>query len=274
MAGSGTQVTYEHVVVVGAGVAGWCAAAAVAPHCRRLTVVDRSGGTSHAADTVDLPARVQRALLALHDGLAPLRTRPRPTAARRGTVGALCAEVSVLPHVELRLAADALWLTGDPAVRSVEVMTASGMERLRADLVVDAGGRASRLPTWLAQLGHAQPPVETRPCRHGSAAPGDDGEHPTAHRRLRYDRLCSVPANVVAVGDAIVTLPGHHAVGIAVAGLHATALHRHLARGPLDPSCWFATAHRIGDAAWRRSDTSSPFRLPVLRGLGRGAAAT
>lgn len=54
---------------------------------------------------------------------------------------------------------------GIPAVRGVRARTRDGAdERLEADLVVDAGGRRSRLASWLRALGATPEPEESEPC--------------------------------------------------------------------------------------------------------------
>ncbi len=49
---------------------------------------------------------------------------------------------------------------GDDAVAGVEMLVDGRREQVDADLVVDATGRSTRLPTWLEHLGYAPPPVE------------------------------------------------------------------------------------------------------------------
>ena len=49
-------------------------------------------------------------------------------------------------------------------VTGVEVERDGGPETLRADLVVDAGGRRSKLPQWLEAAGFAKPDEESEPC--------------------------------------------------------------------------------------------------------------
>ncbi|MFH8342542.1 FAD-dependent oxidoreductase [Streptomyces sp. AM6-12] len=59
------------------------------------------------------------------------------------------------PRIEVRTRCRAIGLLGDGRrVTGVRVRTPDGGEsELRADLVIDASGRASRLPQWLAELG-------------------------------------------------------------------------------------------------------------------------
>ena len=63
------------------------------------------------------------------------------------------------------LAADRDPETGLPRVFGVHVLRPDGeRELLRADLVVDASGRRSRLPDWLAAIGAKRPAEESEPC--------------------------------------------------------------------------------------------------------------
>jgi 2-polyprenyl-6-methoxyphenol hydroxylase-like FAD-dependent oxidoreductase len=77
--------------------------------------------------------------------------------------------VLALPHVTWRGGATCVGLVGEadaaagvPRVRGVRLRDAGGREECwAADLVVDAGGRRSELPRWLAALG-AEPPDDER----------------------------------------------------------------------------------------------------------------
>lgn len=63
------------------------------------------------------------------------------------------------------LAAERDAATGLPRVFGVNVRTPGGdREVLRADLVVDATGRRSKLPDWLEAIGAKRPPEESEPC--------------------------------------------------------------------------------------------------------------
>ncbi|GAA3240099.1 FAD-dependent oxidoreductase [Dactylosporangium siamense] len=69
--------------------------------------------------------------------------------------------VAALPAVRMITGADVVsLLTGDGAVLGVRICPLGDLEQpydITADLVVDAGGRASRSPRWLAQLGFPVP---------------------------------------------------------------------------------------------------------------------
>jgi 2-polyprenyl-6-methoxyphenol hydroxylase-like FAD-dependent oxidoreductase len=49
---------------------------------------------------------------------------------------------------------------GDGTVTGVEVLVDGRREQVEADLVVDATGRATRMPAWLERLGYAPPPID------------------------------------------------------------------------------------------------------------------
>ena len=68
--------------------------------------------------------------------------------------------VRELPTVRIRANASVDGLIVSGATRRVAGVTL-GTETLDADLVVDAGGRGSRSPRWLAALGYAKPPTES-----------------------------------------------------------------------------------------------------------------
>lgn len=69
--------------------------------------------------------------------------------------------VTALPGVTVRDGTRATGLVGDgAAIRAVTARDSSGATaEQRADLVVDASGRGSKLPAWLAALGCTPPPV-------------------------------------------------------------------------------------------------------------------
>ncbi len=193
-----------HGVVVGAGVAGLAAAAALRRHVERVTIVERDVLPSLPAVRSGVPAgrhahgllpgglaALDRLVPGVRDDLvargAVALTAPRdvlwlsaagwmtPVARRRRTL--VSASQALIEHVTRRR------VLADPAVRvrtGVEVAAlavdagrivgvdlrprgaapAEPTERLGADLVVDAGGRRSRAPGWLAAAGFERP-VET-----------------------------------------------------------------------------------------------------------------
>jgi len=75
------------------------------------------------------------------------------------------ARVAALPNVRLAEECDIVGLRTEPGGRRVtgariQRRAGSGEETLEADLVVDATGRGSRTPAWLAELGYARPAEE------------------------------------------------------------------------------------------------------------------
>jgi hypothetical protein len=79
------------------------------------------------------------------------------------------------------LAAERDPVTGLPRVFGVYLLTPAGdRELLRADLVVDASGRRSRLPDWLEAIGAKRPAEESELCGifYSSASPPGDGVEP------------------------------------------------------------------------------------------------
>ena len=94
--------------------------------------------------------------------LAPVSTGNRTVFASRPFIeGHVRARVRALPGVALRDRCDVLGLIADgPRVTGVRILRrapGSAEERLAADLVVAAGGRAARVPAWLEQLGWERP---------------------------------------------------------------------------------------------------------------------
>jgi 2-polyprenyl-6-methoxyphenol hydroxylase-like FAD-dependent oxidoreductase len=76
--------------------------------------------------------------------------------------GALRTRVAALPGVELRSPVEVLGLSTSAdrsRVTGVRLLPAGAAteQTLAADLVVDAGGRGSRTPVWLAELGYPRP---------------------------------------------------------------------------------------------------------------------
>ena len=84
------------------------------------------------------------------------------------------ARVRALPGVALRDRCDVLGLLADGSrvtgVRILRRAPGSAEERLAADLVVAASGRAARVPAWLEQLGWERPDEERLPVDVGYAS--------------------------------------------------------------------------------------------------------
>jgi 2-polyprenyl-6-methoxyphenol hydroxylase-like FAD-dependent oxidoreductase len=214
----------EHAVVIGASMGGLAAAAALAPHYRRVTVLDRDELPTEPRHRRAVPQSKHahglqpggvRALEALLPGLladlaADGAQRGDTSEQCRWTIGGTTfarsrlgadglgvqrpvleyrvrARVAALPGMAIRdhVEATGLLSAGQGAVTGVVVEPVGGgaPERIPADLVVDACGKVSKLPQWLAELGFAAPAEETVECRMaylsrrwklaGAAADGD-----------------------------------------------------------------------------------------------------
>ena len=76
--------------------------------------------------------------------------------------GTIRRQVLRLPNVVLQDGTRVLGLvSGGDVVKGLRVQSAGrDPESIEADLVVDASGRGSRTPAWLAELGYGAPPVE------------------------------------------------------------------------------------------------------------------
>ena len=186
----------EHAVVVGGSMAGLLCARVLADYSDRVTIIERDSFPATAENRRGVPqGRHTHGLLA--SGREVLeRFFPGITAdlvqagALRGDLtgqvrwfiggaclsrftsgmegllmsrpfleGAVRRRVLALPNVIARenTTVDGLWSGGTPQrVTGVRI----GTEALRADLVVDAGGRGSHSTQWLKTMGYANPPEE------------------------------------------------------------------------------------------------------------------
>ena len=127
---------------------------------------------------------------------------------------ALRRAVLAQPEIELRPLTRLVGLLGDS--RSVEgARTEQG--ELRADLVVDALGRTSPAPAWLAEIGASPPSLETSDCavlyytryyrvRDGETLP-DGPWIPTPRGILPYCLFSSFPGDNRTFGALLAILP-------------------------------------------------------------------
>ncbi|MET7773305.1 FAD-dependent monooxygenase [Nocardia sp. NPDC005366] len=194
MSGSGSS----HAIVLGAGIAGMLTARVLSDHVERVTLVERDPldqdgprrGVPQArhlhglldrgrtimeelypgltAQAAALGAPTAEALLGTRWYLGGLRVRPTPTGltslmATRPLLESVIRERTLtIPGIALRDRTAARALVGTARAVTGVVVSRDDEERtLRADLVVDATGRASRAPDWLRALGVA-PPAEDR----------------------------------------------------------------------------------------------------------------
>lgn len=191
----------EHAVVIGASMGGLVAAAAVAPYFDRVTVLDRDGLPAVPAPRKGVPQgrhahgfqpgglqALDVLLPGTHDllvaGGAPVGDTGRDCSwyvgggtfarAESGipTMGltrpfvehVVRTQVAALPNVEIRDHVEVLGPIGrDGVVTGVSL--AGTLEPLTADLVIDASGRASRLPEWLEELGLPVPAEDEVHCK-------------------------------------------------------------------------------------------------------------
>ncbi|RKS09357.1 flavin-dependent dehydrogenase [Nocardiopsis sp. Huas11] len=198
-----------HTVVIGSGLAGLTAAAALAPHAERVTLLERDRlpdgalfrpGVPQSRHLHSLMCSGQEALERLLPGFgADLRaagavelrapwdhlwlsaagwctrfapTHVVPSASRELIESVVRSKVTALGAVRVREGAEAVGLLGDhAAVRGVRVRQRGGAtEDLAADLVVDAGGRSSRVLDWVASTGLGRPKSTVVDSRAGYAS--------------------------------------------------------------------------------------------------------
>lgn len=192
-----------HALVIGASMGGLSAAAALAPHYERVTVLERDAlgdtpthrrGVPQSKHAHGLQPGGMHALDDLLPGvMAELTAAGAPTGDLNGscswTIGGntlireqigvpgigvtrpylehhVRARVAALPNVTIRSGIDAegLLTDGPDRVIGVSASRAGDFEDVRADLVVDATGKGSRLPQWLGALGYDLPPEDTVRC--------------------------------------------------------------------------------------------------------------
>jgi 2-polyprenyl-6-methoxyphenol hydroxylase-like FAD-dependent oxidoreductase len=190
----------QHAIVMGAGIAGLLAARALSPHFRKVTVLDRDALPATPAPREGVPQGKHIHVL-LPGGLGALeRSFPGRTAEliRNGAqpfdyglsqfyiVGRWMPRIQTglntlaqtqpflehhirrwigeIPNVEIvhdTKVSALLWDSSGRRVRGVAANRAGSNVQLPSDLLIDATGRNTRLPRWLAEGGY--PPVpETR----------------------------------------------------------------------------------------------------------------
>lgn len=256
--------------------------------------------------------------------------------------------VRALPNVAIRENERVAGISsGQGAVTGVEVSGTRQRNTVEADLVVDATGRGSAMPTWLEQLGFAAPATDEIPVpltystcqfRRGDSAPDwrallvtapgarrtgfawaiedhrwlvtlaglFDEPAPRDHeafmafasslpvpllhdeiceleplsdplryrfpgsRWRRYDRLATLPAGLIATGDAVCSFNPVFGQGMTVAALEAETLAQAVSQaapgGKLDPQfpCrWFRQIGRVVDVAWQAVSIED-IRFPEL----------
>lgn len=200
-----TGTAGKTAVVIGASMGGLCAAAAIAPHYDRVTVLDRDRLPAEPAHRRGVPQSkhahgFQPGGLAALDRLLPgIEDELVAAGAPRGDVGSDCTwtiggvrfapgrsgvntigitrpflehrvrtRVAALPNVTIRdgVQVTGLIAEGRARVAGVVLEPETGpVEQLRSDLVIDATGKVTKLPGWLADLGYEPPAEERVVCR-------------------------------------------------------------------------------------------------------------
>jgi 2-polyprenyl-6-methoxyphenol hydroxylase-like FAD-dependent oxidoreductase len=195
----------EHAIIIGASMGGLVAAAAAAQHYERITVIERDELPSEAAQRRGVPQGRHAhgfqpgGLRALEELLPGLTASLVADGARAGDIsgnGGWCvggsqfargaagigamgftrpfvehavrSRVMALPNLTVRDRSEVVGpLSFDRTVTGVAVTPTGGgeTELLHADLVVDASGRASRMPQWLESLGLPAPHEERVHCK-------------------------------------------------------------------------------------------------------------
>jgi len=192
-------ITQKHAVVVGAGMAGLLAAAALADVIGEVTIIEKDtlpetpmvrkgvpqGAHVHtllgyAVEAMDklLPGLMAEVYAAgavkirrnhdiwFHDATGPTPIRDvgilTPSVTRPLLEHVTRQRVLALPNVHLRDATQMLELEVDGQGRIVglKVETAGTPELISADLVMECSGRASNLSTWLPAHGYGEVPAQ------------------------------------------------------------------------------------------------------------------
>ncbi|WP_327303603.1 FAD-dependent monooxygenase [Streptomyces sp. NBC_01298] len=210
----------DDVLVLGGGFAGMAAAAALAPHARTITIIERDElpagpearrglpQAAHAhmfwsggADAIEalLPG-TQNAWMDAGANRVPIPTgmvslspggwyRLWPEshyliAASRDLIDwGVRGRLGTLPNVQIMWGTEPIALLGDASrIRGARVRGRDGAEReVKAKLVIDATGRTSRGPHWLSALGVQHIPVETVDAGVTYATARIKAPTPTAH---------------------------------------------------------------------------------------------
>ncbi|CAN5206495.1 hypothetical protein BH09ACT8_BH09ACT8_28780 [soil metagenome] len=194
----------QDAVVIGASIAGLCAARVLSEHYRQVTIFERDELPDTPAQRAAVPQGRHVHLLmargaAEFDGLFPglldhmvaagvPMLENRPDCIHFGAAGHVLGtdhtlrneftayvpsrphlewqirrRVEAIPNVEIRHTgvAEPRYSPAEERVTGVMLDADDEGTAVPADLVVDATGRGTRLPAWLAQWGYQRPPEET-----------------------------------------------------------------------------------------------------------------
>jgi len=248
------QPRRDRAVVIGASISGLLAARVLADHFGEVVLVERDElddaigqrrGVPQGRHVHSLLGRGDQILHELFPGIrddfaaagaaSALSTRQLRIITEYGemprvdvTEPAVCAtrplieavvrrRVLAEPNVVLRDATDAVGLTSESGrVVGLRVFPhAEGTEsELRADLVVDAGGRAGRSQAWLEAMGVGRPPVDEIHADLAYATrryrlDGDVGDDRFMVVTARPDRPFGMAAGIVEEDSWVVTMFGY-----------------------------------------------------------------
>jgi 2-polyprenyl-6-methoxyphenol hydroxylase-like FAD-dependent oxidoreductase len=203
MAQSSTPRRGEHVVIIGASMGGLVAAAAVAPFYDRVTVLERDELPTSPAHRRGVPQGKHAhgfqpgGLAALEDLLPGTNALLDQGGAPSGDTSANCTwhingydfaqgrsgvqtigitrpfvehtvrtQVAALPNVTLNDQVEVRGpITLGQTVIGVLIADGDATVEVHADLVIDASGRASRMPEWLTEMGLPAPTEEQVHCK-------------------------------------------------------------------------------------------------------------
>ncbi len=192
-------ITQKHAVVIGAGIAGLLAAAALSGTIEKVTIIEKDalseapkvrkgvpqGAHVHtllgyAVEAMDklLPGLMAEVYAAgavkirrnhdiwFHDSVGPTPIRDvgilTPSVTRPLLEHVIRQRVLALPNVHLRDATKMteLEVDGQGCIVGLWVETGDISELISADLVVECSGRASKLATWLPAHGYGEVPAQ------------------------------------------------------------------------------------------------------------------
>ncbi|MCI0572086.1 MAG: hypothetical protein L0Y66_15130 [Myxococcaceae bacterium] len=251
-----TRFGGRHAVVVGGGLAGLLSARVLANHFARVTVLERDvlgspsdvpAAVPHAKHGHVLLAESLRVLSWLFPALTEdllahgaqeldsaqdtrkhqggVWKRRAPNGSKRVGLSRPLLEWRVRAHLLERrnvrivdgATAVGLLASGEGArIGGVEVEHEGSIKRVDADLVVDAGGRDSRLPAWLEGLGFGAPAVTE--VRH------DAVDATATSRRRHYEQMERLPEGLAVVGDSACCMSSRVSQGMTEAALSAEVL--------------------------------------------------
>lgn len=217
-------------VVCGAGVAGLLAARVLSDHVDDVVIVERERLSEEPRPPRDVPqSPPSSGVVRIVDDLFPgfvgamvARGAPYPCAAFECELRRRVLELS---NVEVRSEQRVVGLiaSGSTSVHGIRTRPAGERDgvpdAIRADLVVDAMGRASAMWRWLEALGHPAPEEIVVAARWDF----------TSNRFRRIDRITRRPSNLLFVGDTVCALNPVHELAMTAAVLGATVLQHCLA---------------------------------------------